>query len=138
MYFWVPSGEILLYKNVCFIHWIPNFQALRRMSMLHWVKSTLRVKYVVIHPRLNLPGVKFTMRKDFFTRQYMINYMWLVFLSSKWWDIIIQKHLFLSLNPQFPSFSKNSNATLNQILPPSRVCCYSPRVKFTQGKVYHE
>ena len=74
--------------------------------------------------------------------QYLTNYMLLVFQSSKW-RVVIRKYLFHSSNLQFSSFSKNSNATLSQILPPSKACCYSswfslPEVKFTQSKVNAE
>ena len=107
--------------------------------------------------------------------------MLLVFLSSKWPDVIVWNRLFHSsnlnyskwnkscntwnvsnlpwlecylealiifdrlfwhtflnlLNFFFSIFSKTSNATLSQTLPPSKVC-YSPWVKFIWSKVYSE
>ena len=145
-----------------------------KLSLLSWeiirylVEKKLFFKYLSQSARIS-------------TLQYMINYMLLVFLSSKWPDVIVWNRLFHSSNPNyskwnkscntwnvsnlpwlecylealiifdrlfwhtflnllnffFSIFSKNSNATLSQTLPPSKVC-YSPWVKFIWSKVYSE
>ena len=55
------------YYTKTFVSLNPQFSNFMKNINATLSHSTLQVKYVVIHPGLNLPGVKFTMRKDFFT-----------------------------------------------------------------------